>query len=158
MAPCVLLEKHIPDVVSVPERNEPPLSIEPSYPSVDRLLSASGPPVGLCSGIDTTRWITSNPSLPVIVGESSGRENTLMVECLCAEGFKWGNWRGFVELESSPFDKEEPRAGEWLYAGETCKGGAKGERSWESPIAKKEGSFGDGANNSASKDRGRDIS
>src|SRR6266478_9601964 len=49
------LAKHLPDVVSVPERKEPPLSIDPSNPSVDMLLSASWPPVGLCSGMETTR-------------------------------------------------------------------------------------------------------
>ena len=153
MAPCARLEKHIPDVVSVPERKEPPLSIEPSYPSVDRLLSASGPPDGLCSGIDTTRVTGSKTSLPEIAGESSGRETTLMVECLCVEGFKWGNWRGFAELESSLLEREVPLAGEWLYAEETCKEGAKGEKRCESPMAKEEGSFGDEASNSTSRDR-----
>lgn len=88
MVPFIWVEKHIPDVVSVPERKEPPLSIEPSYPSVDILLSARGPPVGLCSGIDTTRGTRSNTPLPVIAGESSGRENTLMDVCLCVEGFR----------------------------------------------------------------------
>jgi hypothetical protein len=48
-------KKYLPDVVSVPERKEPPLSIDPSNPSVDKLLSASWPPGGLCSGIETTR-------------------------------------------------------------------------------------------------------
>jgi len=81
-----------------------------------------------------------------------------MDECLCAEGLKRGNWRGFVEPESSVFEREEPLAGEWLYAGETCKEGAKGERSWESPIAKEEGSFGDGASNSTSRDSALDWS
>jgi hypothetical protein len=153
MVLCVWLEKYIPDVVSVPERKDPPLSIEPSYPSVDRLLSARGPPVGLCSGIDTTRGTRSKTPLPVIAGESSGRENTLMDECLCVEGFRWGSWRGFVELQSSVFEVEVPLADEWLYAGETCKEGVKGERSCESPIIKEEGSFGDGASNSASRDK-----
>jgi len=144
--------------VSVPERKEPPLSIEPSYPSVDRLLSTSWPPVGLCSGIDTTRGTRSSTSLPVAAEESSGRENTLMDECLCTEGFKWGSWRGFVEPENSVFKTEEPRAGKWLYAGETCKEGVKGERNWESPIAKREESLGDGESNSASRGSARDWS
>src|SRR6266851_3518227 len=60
-------------------------------------------------------------------------------------------------MDTSAFAKGEPCTEEWLYAGEPCKGGAKGERSCESLVANKESS-GDGASKSASKDKVRDCS
>ena len=96
MMPCSWLKKHIPDVVSVPERKEPPLSIEPSNPSVDMLLSASWPPASLGSGIETTRWTTLTSAFSVVEIGSSGREKTLIAECRLVDGLSWGNLWGLT--------------------------------------------------------------
>jgi hypothetical protein len=155
MIPCLWLKKHIPDVVSVPERKEPPLSIDPSNPSVDMLLSVSWPPASLGSGIETTRWTTLTSDFSEMI--SSGREKTLIAECRLVDGLSWGNLWGLAAWDTSVFTNEESCAEEWLYAGEIYDGCAVGEKSRESRFTNK-GSSGDGASKSASKFKMRDCS
>lgn len=146
--------KHIPDVVSVPDRNEFPLSIDPSNPSVDKLLSANWPPAGLCSGIETTRCTMLGSGFPVDESESSGREKILMVACLFVDGLNWGNLRGFTLWDPSVFKIGETSTGEWLYAGEAWQ---RGERTRES-LGVNEVSSENWARNSASGAVVRDCS
>jgi hypothetical protein len=44
--------------------------------------------------------------------ESSGREKTLIAECLFVDGLNWGNLRGFAAWDISAFRIGDPFTGE----------------------------------------------
>jgi hypothetical protein len=44
--------------------------------------------------------------------DSSGREKTLIAECLFVDGLNWGNLRGFAAWDTSVFKIGDPFTGE----------------------------------------------